>query len=287
LNNALKASCETILETSILNYQSVVGGDINEAFALQTQKGTFFLKFNTNAFAKRMFEVEALGLKHLAKAQVITIPKVIANGSVNGIGYLLLEYISTQNPAANFWENFGTTLAQMHQQSAVYFGLDHDNFIGRLSQSNQQHSNWVSFYESERIRPQLAFAERRKLIVPALKGKFETLFKKWNSIFPEEPPALIHGDLWNGNYIIGQNGKVVLIDPAISYAHRELDLAMTKLFGGFSPTFYKAYHNSYPLQTGWEERMDIYQLYFLLVHVNLFGGSYLPSVKRIVEKYVI
>ena len=174
----------------------------------------------------------------------------------------------------------------MHQKTNDFFGLDHSNFIGHLPQQNNFHTSWSDFFIQERLQPQINLAQKRNLLPLSTVQDFKFLFQKIPEICPRELPGLIHGDLWNGNFMIGKNGEAVLIDPSVSFAHREMDLAMARLFGGFDQKFYKTYHSEFPLESGFEERMEIYQLYYLMVHVNLFGSSYLPSVNRILNKFV-
>ena len=279
-------ACEAILDCPITNCSVISGGDINEARLLSTTKGFIFLKFNTAAFAQKMFEVEAKGLKLLAATQCLKIPQVICSGKIHQYGFLLLEYISSGNTTSDFWQDFGKSLAALHQHSAPLFGLDHDNYIGRLAQYNNQHPSWDEFYILERLEPQVEMASAAQLLDSTHIMLFEKLYKKIKDICPVEKPALIHGDLWSGNFMIDKNVSAVLIDPAICYAHREMDLAMSLLFGGFSKEFYSSYQAAFPLAKDFEERVAIYQLYYLLVHLNLFGSSYKHPVMKIVKRFV-
>ena len=277
---------ETVLKTKVLNTVSVTGGDINEAFKIETDKGFYFLKTNDSPHALSMFKAEVEGLAEIGQTEVIRVPKVIACEEDSGTGFLILEFIEPQNPTRESWEKLGQQLASLHQHTAEQFGFEFDNFIGTLPQSNQPQDSWLTFYKEERIRPQLDLAYRRNRLSNATFAQFEDLFVMAESIFPEEPASLIHGDLWKGNFLFDQNGAPVLIDPAVAYGHREMDIAMTKLFGGFDDRFYAAYEEAYPLEPGFVDRMELYQLYYLLVHVNLFGGNYIASVERILSKFV-
>ena len=255
----------------------ISGGCINNAIKLETNKGDFFAKCNTNAKSD-MFQIEHDGLKILKDTNAICIPDMIAFEN----NFLILEFIPSSNPAACFWENFGRNLAKMHQQTDEKFGLDFDNYIGSLPQSNTQYKNWVDFFIQNRLLAQLDMGNYS----PSVKQDFEKLFEKLPNIFPANPPSLLHGDLWNGNFLVKDKETPVLIDPAIYFGNREMDIAMCKLFGGFHTDFYASYNEEFPLENDWEERINLCNLYPLLVHVNLFGGGYLNQVKNILSYYV-
>lgn len=279
LREKLGKNC-TILDTCYLS-----GGCINEVIKIHTTSGDFFLKWNSATRYPKMFEQEVKGLKLLKEADNIKVPDVLTYGEIGAYSFLLLEFIVSALQIKNFWEDFGTSLAMLHRHTSGYFGLDHDNYIGSLVQKNTMHNNWISFFVEERIEKQLKMVYNDGKISKKLLEKFAKLYKVLPEIFPDEPSALLHGDLWNGNYIISSQGKACIIDPAVYYGHREIDLGMSRLFGGFSPAFYTAYHETYPLEKGWKNRLDICNLYPLLVHVNLFGGGYLSSVEAILQKY--
>ncbi|TAK43120.1 MAG: ketosamine-3-kinase [Saprospiraceae bacterium] len=278
--------CSDILDAGILTAQLTSGGDINQACLLETTRGKFFLKMNTGTAAGRMFATEAKGLQLLAKSGALRVPEVIGLGQNAGHAFLLLEYLEPGYRPPGFWEEFGAALAALHRSSAPRFGLDQDNFIGSLPQSNARHDNWPSFFTSERLQPQVVLALHGQQLITADAQNFERLYKKLPEICPEEPPALIHGDLWSGNFMCDTHGNPVLFDPAVSYSHREMDLAMSRLFGGFDRQFYRSYEEAWPLAPGFGQRLPVYQLYYLLVHVNLFGGSYAGSVRSILQQFV-
>ena len=272
-------------EVKINSISPVSGGDINEAFRLKTNAGDYFLKINDDVRFPGMFEKEARGLELLSKHTGLTVPGVIENGTAGNHAFLLMEFISSSGMQQNFWNDFAHGLADLHKSTADAFGLDHDNYIGSLPQYNDQHDNWISFFIEERLGKQLKLAVDHRVMGRQDIRSFEKLYGKLPEIFPEEPPVLLHGDLWSGNYMTGSRGEAVLIDPAVYYGHREMDLGMSKLFGGFSATFYIAYQEAYPLEKGWEKRLDICNLYPLLVHVNLFGGGYVSSVRNIISRF--
>ncbi len=288
LSETVKQRCEALLKTPVEASFRLEGGNINEARWLETSKGRFFLKTNAAAPAHAMFATEAKGLQLLAKSHTLRVPEVIGFSTPNDDtpGWLLLEFIESGVRRSDFWARFGEGLADLHRHRHENFGLESDNFIGRLSQSNQPHKKWTTFYVEERLLAQLQIPEAQHLFTTTDHDHFERLFHKLPSILPEEPPALIHGDLWNGNFLSDEHGIPVLIDPAVCFASREMDIAMSLLFGGFAQEFYQAYQHAYPLLPGWQERIELYQLYYLLVHVNLFGGGYIQSVRQIVRRFV-
>lgn len=229
-----------------------------------------------------MFEAEAKGLRFLKNTQTFHIPEVINVSKTENQSYLLMEYIAEEPKHNDFWETFGNQLAQLHQNTAPDFGLDHENYIGSLPQINGGNfTKAADFYLEKRLLPQLELAAEKGFSFQNLSGFYDIIRQE----IPDEPPALIHGDLWNGNYLINENGHPCLIDPAVCFAPREMDLAMMKLFGGFPERVFESYHNSFPLQPGWKTRTDLWQLYYLLVHLNLFGSGYYNSVNTILKKY--
>jgi len=165
------------------------------------------------------------------------------------------------------------------------FGLDYNNYIGSLHQQNNLHPTWVDFFINERLQPQIKLARDNNEIDSTTILKFENLYKKLDEVFPKEKPALLHGDLWSGNFMSDEKGESVIMDPTVYYGHREMDIAMAKLFGGFDAEFYSSYNEHYPLENGWEQRINVCNLYPLMVHVNLFGGGYLGQVKSILSKF--
>lgn len=174
----------------------------------------------------------------------------------------------------------------MHTHSAEAFGFDGDNYMGSLKQSNIKHDTWAAFYTGERLMPMVKIAVDNCLLSNRDEQFFEKLYARLPGLFEEEKPSLIHGDLWSGNYIIANDDAPYLIDPAVSYGHREFDIAMTTLFGGFGRQFYRSYHESFPLAKGWEQRLDLWNLYPLLLHLNLFGAGYLGQVRDGLAGYV-
>ncbi len=261
------------------------GGDINRAYRIQSKDRDYFLKFNQSA-PNDFFEKEAAGLQELKNAGTqLHIPEVIASGrpDANTPGFLLMEYVNSGRSGDSFL--LGTELARLHSTKRELYGLSIDNYIGSLPQKNDQKSDWISFFTENRIAPQLEMAFNSGKLSPAILRNWKRLVKELPSIFPLSKPSLIHGDLWSGNYLFDENGSAVLIDPAVYYGHPEMDLAFTRMFGGFSEDFYRGYKSVSPLEPGFSERVPIYNLYPLLVHVNLFGGHYTSQLEQILHQF--
>jgi len=271
---------------TITGFSFAGGGCINHGGRLATSQGVYFLKWNDLQKFPGMFAAEAKGLSLLRKSNALEIPEVIYTGNAGSFQFLLLEYIEEGKRDRNYWKNMGEGLAVLHRTSANEFGLDHDNYIGSLSQKNRKSTFWVEFFVEQRLKVQLKIARDANRIDHGLSKQFDALFSKLPSLLPEEPPSLLHGDLWGGNIMVTSAGQPCLIDPAVYYGHREADLAMTQLFGGFDSSFLESYQEFYPLHVGYEDRFELYNLYPLLVHVNLFGGGYRRQVVSIVERFV-
>lgn len=284
MNDFIQKVITSHLNTSLNSFHSVSGGCINNTYQVKTDSGDYFLKWNKRELME-MFRVEKKGLTLLNEHSPIYSPHVIATGEMNNKAYLLTEWIEKGNQSPHFWQDFARSLALQHRVTNDQFGLDHDNFIGSLPQSNTLHTSWHSFFISERLEPQLRMALSKSLIDTGIQKKFDILFNKLDELIPNEQPALLHGDLWSGNFMTNSTGNAVIFDPAVHYGHRETELAFTQLFGGFSPEFYHHYHEEYSLEPKFDERVDIHNLYPLLVHVNLFGRSYLSGIIQTLRRF--
>lgn len=267
------------------------GGDINKAYALTLNTGDkIFMKANAKNNAD-FFTAEAEGLSAIANTHTIKTPKILCTGTDDGedVGYsfLLLSYIQSGEKDKNFWESFARELAAMHKADCQNssFGFSQDNFIGARPQKNTPVNTWIDFFRENRLAPQ--FHDADSYFTTSDREKITKLLDNLDHFLIEpEKPSLLHGDLWAGNIMCNSEGQTILIDPACYIGHREADLAMTQLFGGFPEEFYQAYNMAYPLQPGYEERRDLYNLYQLLNHLNLFGSTYLEPVLSIVDEYV-
>lgn len=269
----------------IQNTRFKSGGCINNTLKLETSAGNFFLKWQSN-IPEDMFEKEAAGLQLLRQAADLKVPEVLGFGAVEGKSYLIMEYIVSALPLGNYWRQFGAGLAAMHKNNSnTYYGLDHDNYIGKLPQSNKTKTSWIDFFTENRLEFQLKLAVQNKLVDSAFVNRYRNLYKKLSGLLPVDKPALLHGDLWSGNAMVSAEGKACIIDPAVYYGNREIELAFTKMFGGFDRDFYAAYEEVYPLEPGFNERADIYNIYPHMVHVNLFGTSYLNGVDHVLRRY--
>jgi fructosamine-3-kinase len=288
VNGETRAAIGRTLGASVREVRPLAGGDINEAYDVALSDGRrVFAKCNTRADAA-MFEREACGLSWLGEAGALGVPEVlgVSRGEGQASPFLLLEWLEPGPRARDFDERLGAGLGALHRFGAPSFGLARDNFIGSLPQSNQALPTWAEFYRERRLRPRLEGARRRGLVDSALDRAMERLLLDLDELVgPHEPPARLHGDLWGGNLHVDRAGQPRLIDPAVYGGHREVDLAMMRLFGGFSARVFDAYEACYPLSPGYRERVALYQLYPLLVHLELFGASYVAQVRAVLAQY--
>lgn len=269
----------------VISSHGLSGGCINHVSRVETTAGTYCLKFNSNLEYPGMFEAEAQGLNHLSEARAIRIPGVVGTGEGGGYSFILLEFIESARRRQDFMERFGQQLACLHRQSHPFFGFDQDNYMGSLPQQNRIHDTYPDFFREERLEPQVRLAAGKGYLTSRELSAFNRLFGVLDSILPENKPALVHGDLWSGNFMVDDRGEPCLIDPAAHYGSREAEIAMTTLFGGFDPDFYHAYQEEWPMEPGWRERLCIYNLYPLLIHVNLFGSGYLDGIRETLKNF--
>jgi fructosamine-3-kinase len=264
---------------AIKERRSVSGGDINQGYRIQGQNQTFFVKLN-QADRLPMFEAEALGLQQLAATGTLRVPQPICQGIAQDSCYLVLEWLDLGGGSSS--RELGRQLAQMHQfPGATAFGWTCDNTIGSTPQINTWMRDWAAFFGQQRIGYQFELARRNG-------GRFANADRLLTSIpdlLAHHPrPSLVHGDLWSGNAAVTTAGEPVIFDPAVYWADREVDLAMTELFGGFGPTFWQGYEEVWPVDPGYAQRRPLYNLYHVLNHFNLFGGSYESQSNRMIEQ---
>lgn len=261
----------------------IAAGNINQGVLLETSEGRFFLKTNFET-EKDIFDKEAMGLKVLRENTPLEVPLVHGSGRIGEQSFLLMDWIQSGKANVSYWKELGLGLAQLHMVTQPAFGFHEDNYIASLTQSNNPQTSWADFFVENRLEPMMGKAYYEGLIPLGFYKKFQQIYPLLESIFPNEKPALLHGDLWSGNIIKGKDGNPALIDPAVYYGHREMDLAFSRLFGGFDGEFYEAYNTLFPLEPGFEERESVYNLYPLLVHLLLFGKSYLPGIQKTVQR---
>jgi protein-ribulosamine 3-kinase len=276
------------LNTSVSSFDliAVGGGSINETYRLQVNDGkNYFLKLNSSTKFPGLFEKEKNGLQFLAKQNCILTPPVIADVTVDNYQWLLLEWIESGIRNENFWKIFGEQLARLHSTSNEHFGFYEDNYMGSLPQANKFTDNWTGFFINCRLRPQIELAINKNLLQKNHIASFDSLFKKLDSIFNIEKPSLLHGDLWSGNFMCNDRSLPVLIDPAVYFGHRSIDLAMTTLFGGFDRIFYDSYQHYFAFPDNYHEQWEICNLYPLLIHLNLFGSGYLHDISGTLKQF--
>lgn len=269
---------------TVLAVSAVGGGSINRCHSLQTDKGKYFLKENDAKKFPGMFGAEKTGLETLAAHTALVVPAPAGILNRGPESFLLLEWLEKTAGQAGGWYDAGEKLAALHRNSATQFGFGQPNYIGSLPQSNKHHGTWQEFFTLERILPLVKRARDIGQMDRSLAQQAEKFCAQADNIFPPEKPALLHGDLWSGNFMFTAKGPSVF-DPAVYYGHREMDLSMTKLFGGFEADFYAGYRNAYAPEPGWEKRIPYGNLYPLLVHLNLFGSGYLYDVKSILSAF--
>ncbi len=286
--DSLRETLEDRLDVTIESVAAVGGGCIANACRVETDGAPFFLKYGDEDVA-RTFPAEAAGLDALDEADSpLTVPSVleIASPTDDHPGFLVMEWINSGRKGRRFWERFGEGLAELHRHTADEYGFDRNNFIGQSPQSNEWMDEWPAFFRSERLEPQVQMARDRGRWQSDWNRPLEALYRRLPELLPQTPdPSVLHGDLWKGNFMVTAVGEPAIFDPATYYGHREADLAMTELFGGFQDRFYDVYRDAWALEPGYETRRDIYNLYHLINHLNLFGAGYAGSVERTLTSF--
>lgn len=265
----------------VVSAEAVAGGCISNGVRIKTsQGGRFFLKTNSET-PEDMFGREAEGLEALRAAGELRVPQA----HLHGADFLLLEDLAPASRSREYWTTFGQQLAGLHNHTDERFGFEHDNYIGSTPQPNTWTDDGYAFFAEQRLGFQAQLAAERGLLSYSEVGQVERISARLAELIPEQPASLIHGDLWGGNAIADVHGQPALIDPAAHYGWAEAELGMTALFGGFGAAFYAAYEEARPLESGYQERFPLYNLYHLLNHLNLFGSGYHGQVKAILDRY--
>ncbi len=270
--------------------EPVGGGCIADATRVESGGGSYFLKWSEGE-AGQTFEAEVAGLRALREAcSPLVVPEVLAaeNAARERPGFLLMAWLEPGRRDAGFWQRFGEGLASLHHHTPTdgRYGFERDTFIGRLPQSNRWAEDWPTFFRSQRLAPQITLAREQGRWKAAWNRPAERLLDRLGDMLPAEPPAsVLHGDLWSGNVLTASDSRAALIDPAAYVGHRETDLALTELFGGFDRRFYDAYRAAWPLEPGYAERREVYNLYHLVNHLNHFGASYAGGVERTLRRF--
>ena len=264
---------------TLINMMNISGGDVSMAYKGTLSDGShIFIKCHDQSL---LLTTEAQGLKWLKNTHTIFTPEIICVSSEEEEkGFLVLEWIEPGNAALPDWENLGYALASLHRISSIQYGWHQNNYLGNILQKNRHESDWGTFFSKHRITPLLSICSEKSLLSTQLITRLYTLSHRLPELLAtQESPCAVHGDLWNGNQLFTKYGEPYFFDPAPYWGHREVDLAMMELFGGFHPRAFAAYIDSYPLEQGWEERRSVLQLYYLLAHVILHGESWSTSVE--------
>lgn len=280
------------LNLEVQGQSPIRGGCIHKAARVDTSMGPVFVKWNHGDSAP-LFAAEAEGLERLRATQSLAIPQVLAQlpghrrqpAESHKYAALVLPFIQSTAPQDDYWAQLGRGLADLHRNTQAQFGLEQNNWIGRLPQSNTWTHQLADFWAQARLAPLIQRATEAQLLPKATRRALERLMQQLDRLLIVDSPALLHGDLWSGNVMVGPQGEPWLIDPAVYYGPREAELAFTRLFGEFDPRFYEAYDRAFALNEGWEERVDLFNLYPLLVHLNLFGTAYLGQIESILKRF--
>ena len=264
--------------------QTISGGSINRCQALSVHDQRYFVKVNSATAYPGLFEKEKNGLQQLQSAYLRT-PKTVDCFAEGGQQFLVLEWISQELPTKTYWTRLGEQLASLHRHQSANYGYSENNYIGALPQVNDEESSWTAFFSNHRVLPLVKRAVDTQLLTAEHVKPFDRILQFLPSLFEEEPPCLLHGDLWSGNMLCGPDQTPVFIDPAVYFGHRSMDLAMTHLFGGFDPIFYDAYNEAFPFPSHYREQWELCNLYPLLVHLILFGAGYRSSILELIRRY--
>lgn len=270
----------------ILEQKPLSGGDINEAYYVKTREQEYFAKQNRNV-SPYFFQAEARGLELIRATESIHVPKVYHyDENERGDTWLVLEYIPGSSSSALTTERLGERLSRMHARGGEGYGFDQPTFVGEILQENGMTPSWAAYYRDERLLPQLRRAEDSGKLQGERRKRAFHLIEHLDKWIPDKPgSSLLHGDLWAGNWMAGPDDTPYLIDPSVLYGDRLMDLSFTELFGGYPPNFYDAYHEQFPIPDYYEDVKPLYQLFYLLVHLNIFGEAYGGAVDRVLRSY--
>lgn len=287
MNKSLQDYISQLLGKRITAVNPLSGGDISSVYVMETSFQKLVVKVQTGKDATAMFQSEKDALDFIRNSKAIAAPEIFHLNEFQNAAILVMEYVQSGTPNKGNWIQFAKDLAQLHSISDEHFGWNKDNFIGSLTQRNVLNTDWPEFYVTNRLQPQIDLALKQNLLSNNEIPYFEKMLESCQMYLQTDKPQFIHGDLWGGNFLFDPQGKAWLIDPAIYFGHGMVDIAMSKLFGGFAPAFYDTYFDSIPKPAYYSEQIDLYQLYYLLVHLNLFGSSYYQSVINILKKYFL
>ncbi|MCF8236645.1 MAG: fructosamine kinase family protein [Saprospiraceae bacterium] len=264
-------------------FQAATGGDIHESFIVTSPEASYFLKFNKGEHAYDMFNAEVNGLRTLAP--VVATPAYHRLEALeDGGAYLLLTYYPPGQKTEEFWKQAGHDLARIHQQRGALHGSDQAGYLGTIAMPSFQDSSWKVAFLDGYLQPLVEVISRKKQFDERAQKMWEQVRGRIPFLLGDPTPSLLHGDLWSGNLYCAESNLPLWIDPSVRYGHREIDLAMTTLFGGFPMEFYEGYHKHFPEAAGWPLRESIYHLYPLFAHVAMFGLAYLDQAVHTMER---
>ncbi|WP_254901204.1 fructosamine kinase family protein [Tuberibacillus sp. Marseille-P3662] len=274
-------------ESAIQSSRAVSGGCINQTYYVKTKAGEYFVKLNADV-PQDFFRREAEGLELIRETNTVMVPNVLYYNEPadHEMGVLVQEWLGGGRQMDTS-ARLGREVAALHATYGSAFGLANDNYVGELRQPNGWYDSWVDYYREQRLLKQVEYGEQVGRMPLERRRKMESLMERLNQWIPSNiRPSLLHGDLWGGNFMAGPEGEPVLIDPAVLYGHHEFDMAFTEMFGGFSQDFFDHYYEVFPPEAEYQERKHLYQLFYLLVHLNTFGGMYAQSVDRVLDRFV-
>ena len=273
----------TVENFEVTDYRSVGGGCINTGYKVSDGTRSYFVKINQASLVE-MFRAEALGLKQMQETQTIRVPKPLCYGTEGNNCYIVLEWLDLSDRGNDkSWAQMGRNLASLHRyQGKKEFGWDINNTIGSTPQINSRCTDWAEFWVQHRIGYQLKLAKGRGLSFSDSDHLLKIILELLAAHQPQ--PSLVHGDLWSGNASVTVDGEPIIFDPATYWGDREVDIAMTELFGGFPTTFYRGYNEAWPLDDGYKQRKTLYNLYHVLNHFNLFGGGYASQAEKMIQQ---